>query len=56
MRLSKGATTTQTVTVYVAAEHRVDATKLPDAAVKPELLLRRARVDRPTRCPGRPTS
>ncbi|MFD3406386.1 DUF2330 domain-containing protein [Kribbella sp. NPDC058693] len=39
MRLSKGATTSQTVTVYVAAEHRVDATKLPDAAVKPELLF-----------------
>ena len=39
MRLSKGATTAQTVTVYVAAEHRVDATKLPDAAVKPELLF-----------------
>ena len=38
MRLSKGATTTQTVTVYVAAAHRVDATKLPDADVKPELL------------------
>ena len=39
MRLSKGATTTQTVTVYVAAEHRVDATKVPDAAVTPELLF-----------------
>ncbi|WP_371403160.1 DUF2330 domain-containing protein [Kribbella sp. NBC_00662] len=39
MRLSKGATNSQTVTVYVAAEHRVDATKLPDAAVKPELLF-----------------
>ncbi|WP_432876371.1 DUF2330 domain-containing protein [Kribbella sp. CA-245084] len=39
MRLSKGATTSQTVTVYVAAEHRVDATKLPDASVKPELLF-----------------
>lgn len=38
MRLSKGATTAQTVTVYVAGEHRVDATKLPDADVKPELL------------------
>ncbi|TDO47008.1 uncharacterized protein DUF2330 [Kribbella sp. VKM Ac-2571] len=39
MRLSKGATTTQTVTVYVAAEHRVDATKVPDADVTPELLF-----------------
>lgn len=39
MRLSKGATTDQTVTVYVAAAHRVDATKLPDADVKPELLF-----------------
>jgi hypothetical protein len=39
MRLSKGATTTQTVTVYVGAEHRVDATKVPDAAVQPELLF-----------------
>jgi hypothetical protein len=39
MRLSKGATTSQTVTVYVAAEHRVDATKVPDAAVTPELLF-----------------
>ncbi|MET9271799.1 DUF2330 domain-containing protein [Kribbella sp. NPDC003557] len=39
MRLSKGATTWQTVTVYVAAEHRVDATKVPDAAVTPELLF-----------------
>jgi hypothetical protein len=38
MRLSKGATTEQTVTVYVAAEHRVDATKLPDPDVTPELL------------------
>ncbi|MEV5967728.1 DUF2330 domain-containing protein [Kribbella sp. NPDC051952] len=39
MRLSKGATTDQTVTVYVAAAHRVDATKLPDPDVKPELLF-----------------
>lgn len=39
MRLSKGATTDQTVTVYVAAAHRVDATKLPDADVQPELLF-----------------
>lgn len=38
MRLSKGATTQQTVTVYVAAAHRVDATKLPDPDVTPELL------------------
>ena len=38
MRLSKGATTKQTVTVYVAAPYRVDTTKLPDPAVKPELL------------------
>ncbi|TCO32628.1 uncharacterized protein DUF2330 [Kribbella steppae] len=38
MRLSKGAISEQTVTVYVAAAHRVDATKLPDADVKPELL------------------
>jgi hypothetical protein len=44
MRLSKGATTTQTVTVYVAAEHRVDATKVPDADVTPELLFA-GRVD-----------
>ncbi|WBQ08034.1 DUF2330 domain-containing protein [Kribbella sp. CA-293567] len=38
MRLSKGATTAQTVTVYVAAPYRVDASKLPDPNVKPELL------------------
>jgi hypothetical protein len=38
MRLSKGATTTQTVTVYVVAPYRVDTSKLPDPAVKPELL------------------
>ncbi|MEU4605890.1 DUF2330 domain-containing protein [Kribbella sp. NPDC023972] len=38
MRLSKGATTEQTVTVYVAAAHRVDATKLPVADLEPELL------------------
>ena len=38
MRLSKGATTAQTVTVYVAGAHRVEATKLPDPDVKPELL------------------
>ncbi|MEU4192225.1 DUF2330 domain-containing protein [Kribbella sp. NPDC026611] len=39
MRLSKGATTPQTVTVYVATAHRVDATKSPSAEVKPELLF-----------------
>ncbi|HEY3556595.1 MAG TPA: DUF2330 domain-containing protein [Kribbella sp.] len=39
MRLSKGATTAQTVTVYVAAEHRVDATTVPYDGVKPELLF-----------------
>ncbi|MFG1911136.1 DUF2330 domain-containing protein [Kribbella sp. NPDC048928] len=39
MRLSKGATTAQTVTVYVAAEHRVDATTVPYEGVKPELLF-----------------
>jgi hypothetical protein len=39
MRLSKGATTAQTVTVYVAAEHRVDATKVPYDGVRPELLF-----------------
>jgi hypothetical protein len=39
MRLSKGATTPQTVTVYVAAAHRVDTTKLPAAGVQPELLF-----------------
>jgi hypothetical protein len=38
MRLSKGATLNQTVTVYVAAPYRVDATQLPDPAVTPELL------------------
>lgn len=37
-RLSKGASTAQPVTVYVAAAHRVDATRLLDAAVRPELL------------------
>jgi hypothetical protein len=39
MRLSKGATTAQTVTVYVAAAHRVDATTVPYDGVKPELLF-----------------
>ena len=38
MRLSKGATTPQRVTVYVAAEHRLDATTLPVAGLQPELL------------------
>ena len=38
MRLSKGATTAQTVTVYVAAPYRVDASKLPDPEVEPKLL------------------
>jgi hypothetical protein len=38
MRLSKGASLNQTVTVYVAAPYRVDATQLPDPAVTPELL------------------
>jgi hypothetical protein len=38
MRLSKGATLNQMVTVYVAAPYRVDATQLPDPAVTPELL------------------
>ncbi|HWD80244.1 MAG TPA: DUF2330 domain-containing protein [Kribbella sp.] len=44
MRLSKGATTAQTVTVYVAADHRVDATKVPYDGVQPELLFA-GRVD-----------
>ncbi|TWD84846.1 uncharacterized protein DUF2330 [Kribbella amoyensis] len=39
MRLSKGASTAQTVTVYVAAPYRVDASELPDPAVQPELLF-----------------
>ncbi|GAA1522935.1 DUF2330 domain-containing protein [Kribbella lupini] len=38
MRLSKGATTSQTVTVYVAAPYRVDASTVPDASLTPELL------------------
>ena len=38
MRLSKGATTEQTVTVYVASDHRVDASQLPDPSVQPKLL------------------
>jgi hypothetical protein len=45
MRLSKGATTAQTVTVYVAAEHRVDATKVPYDGVQPELLFAGRVVD-----------
>ncbi|MFD7159117.1 DUF2330 domain-containing protein [Kribbella sp. NPDC059898] len=44
MRLSKGATTAQTVTVYVATDHRVDATKTPYDGVKPQLLFA-GRVD-----------
>ncbi|TDO48568.1 uncharacterized protein DUF2330 [Kribbella sp. VKM Ac-2527] len=39
MRLSKGASTEQAVTVYVAAPYRVDASRLPDPSVKPELLF-----------------
>ncbi|GAA1671359.1 DUF2330 domain-containing protein [Kribbella yunnanensis] len=38
MRLSKGATTPQAVTVYVAAPHRVDPTVLPVAGLQPTLL------------------
>ncbi|MFI5733382.1 DUF2330 domain-containing protein [Kribbella sp. NPDC051587] len=38
MRLSKGATTPQAVTVYVAAPHRVDPTALPIANLQPTLL------------------
>lgn len=38
MRLSKGATTPQAVTVYVAAPHRVDTTVLPIAGIQPTLL------------------
>ncbi|GAB3831405.1 DUF2330 domain-containing protein [Kribbella italica] len=38
MRLSKGATTSQAVTVYVAAPYRVDASTVPDASLTPELL------------------
>lgn len=38
MRLSKGATTSQAVTVYVAAPYRVDASTVPDASRAPELL------------------
>ncbi|MEU0090899.1 DUF2330 domain-containing protein [Kribbella sp. NPDC006257] len=47
MRLSKGATSEQTVTVYVASEHRVDASQLPDPAVQPELLYAGRVTDRP---------
>ncbi|MFC0623938.1 DUF2330 domain-containing protein [Kribbella deserti] len=39
MRLSKGATTPQTVTVYVATGHRVEPTVLPDPSVQPELVF-----------------
>ncbi|MGC4938308.1 DUF2330 domain-containing protein [Kribbella sp. DT2] len=44
MRLSKGATTSQAVTVYVAAPYRVDAKTVPDASLTPELLYA-GRVD-----------
>ncbi|ONI74267.1 hypothetical protein BWI15_13100 [Kribbella sp. ALI-6-A] len=44
MRLSKGATTSQAVTVYVAAPYRVDASTVPDASLPPELLYA-GRVD-----------
>jgi len=47
MRLSKGATTAQTVTVYVASAHRVDASRLPDPAVRPNLLYAGRVTDRP---------
>jgi hypothetical protein len=47
MRLSKGATTEQTVTVYVAADHRVDASQLPDPSVQPKLLYAGRVPDRP---------
>jgi hypothetical protein len=47
MRLSKGAKSEQTVTVYVASEHRVDASQLPDPAVQPELLYAGRVADRP---------
>lgn len=39
MRLSKGATTSQAVTVYVAAPYRVDASTVPDASLTPQLLF-----------------
>ncbi|TDC34330.1 DUF2330 domain-containing protein [Kribbella albertanoniae] len=38
MRLSKGATTAQSVAVHVAAPYRVDATALPVAGQQPELI------------------
>ncbi|WP_157979581.1 DUF2330 domain-containing protein [Kribbella monticola] len=47
MRLSKGATTQQTVTVYVASDHRVDASQLPDPSVQPKLLYAGRVTDRP---------
>jgi hypothetical protein len=47
MRLSKGATTVQTVTVYVASDHRVDASQLPDPSVQPTLLYAGQVADRP---------
>ncbi|TDU83475.1 uncharacterized protein DUF2330 [Kribbella voronezhensis] len=47
MRLSKGATTQQTVSVYVASDHRVDASQLPDPSVQPKLLYAGRVTDRP---------
>jgi hypothetical protein len=47
MRLSKGATTAQTVSVYVASDHRVDASRLPDPSVQPKLLYAGRVTDRP---------
>ena len=39
MRMSRGATTSQTVTVYVAAPYKVVPRATPDASVRPELLF-----------------
>ncbi|QNE16657.1 DUF2330 domain-containing protein [Kribbella qitaiheensis] len=47
MRLSKGATMEQTVTVYVASSHRVDASQLPDPSVQPKLLYAGQLTDEP---------
>ena len=38
MRMSRGATTSQTVTVYVAAPYKVVPQATPDPSVRPELL------------------
>jgi hypothetical protein len=38
MRMSRGATTSQTVTVYVAAPYKVVPQTTPDPSVRPELL------------------